>query len=79
MIIIIINFCATLLNRARLFMHTLQCQRGLSWDATISDEQKRDWKNICKQLNNAKQISIPRFICERSDSYNFVAFTDSSS
>ena len=43
-----------LLNRARLFMQRLQLESGLGWDEILADGYLREWRNIAKQLNNAK-------------------------
>lgn len=74
----IFNICAPLINRARLFMHSLQMDKSLGWDSVISYDQLKEWKNICKQLNITPEISIPRFIGERNSEYRIVAFSDSS-
>jgi len=72
------NYDGPLLNRAKLFLHQLQVQTDLDWDAELSIEQKREWRNICKQLNSAESVVIPRFVGNRADSYKLIAFTDSS-
>ena len=72
------NFNCPLLNRARLFLHELQCSKTLGWDARLSDDMLRTWKNICNQLRNVPPIEIPRYVGDRKDSYRLVAFVDSS-
>ena len=66
-----------LLNRARIFMHVLQGDKS-GWDSKIDTTKRHEWKNICKQINDAPVISIPRFIGDKSSSYELVTFTDSS-
>ncbi len=44
------SFDGHILNRARFFMHSLQLQKDLSWDQSLSVEQCREWKNICSEL-----------------------------
>ena len=44
----IYNFNLPILNRSRVFMHNLQCDKSLDWDAKISPDLQREWKNICK-------------------------------
>ena len=72
------NVCAPMLNRAKLFMHKLQCNPDLDWDTTLPSEILTVWKNICKQINSSPTIPIKRSVGNRSDTYNLVAFVDSS-
>ena len=71
-----INVC--ILNRARLFMQTLQTTPNLNWDLSISREQKAEWSKIARQVNATPQIFIPRMVGERDDYYKLIGFTDSS-
>lgn len=73
----VLNIAGPLLNRARLFLHSLQLKPNLGWDSPICLEEKRDWNNICKQLNNSPTICIDRHVGNR-DRCELVAFTDSS-
>ena len=57
----IFGFTGPILNRARLFLHGLQCDSSLSWDCKLSEELLREWRNICKQANSAPSIDIKRF------------------
>ncbi|XP_064096673.1 uncharacterized protein LOC135208434 isoform X1 [Macrobrachium nipponense] len=72
------NFNGPILNRARLFMHSLQTDKSLSWDKKLSYRQQKEWNNICKQVNATPEIEIQRFVGERNSSYRLIAFTDSS-
>ena len=72
------NYDGPVLNRARLFMHELQCEEKLGWDQDIGPEHKREWKNICNQINNASPITIDRCVGSRKDVYKLVCFTDAS-
>lgn len=74
----IYNFNAPLLNRARLFFNKLQIDKTLSWDSKLSKDLLRVWKNICSQLNSAPILNIKRSVGSRSDTYELVAFADSS-
>jgi len=74
----IFGMAGPLLNRARLFMHELQCQKSLGWDNPISDEQRNNWRNISRQVNNAPPVSHPRCVGRRDDEYELRVFTDSS-
>lgn len=67
-----------LLNRARLFLHTLQCDVKIKWDTELDIKLIKEWKNIAKQVNSSKPLVIPRKIGKSDDSYNIIAFTDSS-
>ena len=74
----VFGFNLPLFNRCRLFMHSLQCQKSLSWDQTLSIQQIKEWKNICKQCNASPPIKIPRFIGPRNGEYHILTFTDAS-
>ena len=43
------NFNCPLMNRARLFLHGLQCNKKIDWDEKLSDDGLRDWLNIVRQ------------------------------
>lgn len=72
------GFTGPILNRARLFLHSLQCDKSLGWDTNLSHELVREWINICRQANSSPPIKIPRFIGKRDESYRLIACTDSS-
>ena len=72
------NIQAPLLNRARLFMHELQCQKNLGWDEDISAEKQKEWHNIVSQINSVEPLALPRKIGSREDEYDIVVATDSS-
>jgi hypothetical protein len=72
------NFNCPLLNRSRLFLHNLQCDKVLGWDQKLPENQLREWKNISNQANASIELEVPRFIGPRNESYNLVAFPDSS-
>lgn len=72
------NYNGPILNRARLFMHDLQCMKDLGWDIKLSEDRLKEWRNISKQVNSTPQIPLKRFIGERCQSYKLIAFTDSS-
>ena len=72
------NFNVPLLNRARLFIHELQCDKHLSWDTPLNDKLLNEWKNIVNQANSSSPIEIPRKMGKRTDQYRLIACTDSS-
>ena len=72
------NMECPLLNRARLFLHRLQCRPDLGWDETLSSAELREWKNISNQVNNSPSLTIPRYVGSRDGEYRLIAFTDSS-
>ena len=74
----IYNFNGPLLNRARLFLHDLQCDQNTGWDDKLSNDALREWRNICRQANASPLIEIPRFVGLRNGSYKLIAFSDSS-
>ena len=72
------NIDGPILNRARLFMHGLQCQKHVGWDDILSLDQLQEWRNICNQVNAANPISISRYFGSRTAKYRLLCFTDSS-
>ena len=67
-----------LLNRSKLFLHRLQCNKDLVWDKRLNDELISEWKNIARQANSSGLIEYKRSCGERSANYKLVAFSDSS-
>ena len=74
----IFGFNLPLFNRCRLFMHGLQCQKGLGWDQSLTAQQIKEWKNISRQCNSSPPLKISRFIGPRNGEYHIVTFTDAS-
>ena len=72
------NYQGPLLNRARIFMHKLQCTQSLDWDKKLDKDLIKEWKNIVAQANKSLPVEISRCVGERSDDYELVAFTDAS-
>ena len=67
-----------LFNRCRMFMHELQCQKGLGWDQPLTNHQIKIWKNICNQCNSAPPLKVPRCIGPRNGTYHIITYTDAS-
>ena len=74
----LIGMNGPLLNRARLYLHDLQCRKELGWDQTLDESKLKEWINISRQLNDSPSISIDRCIGRRDGEFDLVAFTDSS-
>ncbi|XP_068247875.1 uncharacterized protein [Palaemon carinicauda] len=74
----VFGFTGPILNRARLFLHKLQCDGSFDWDMKLDASLLREWKNICRQVNASPEIKIQRFVGRRNSQYRLVAFTDSS-
>ena len=72
------NFNLPLLNRSRLFLHSLQCNKGLKWDDKLDSSLQKEWQNICRQVNSAPEIKIDRCFGPRDGKYNLLAFADAS-
>ena len=72
------GFNLPILNRARLFLHELQMDKSIGWDTILNHDRLHEWQLIAKQVNNSKPLEIPRLVGSSSDSYNLIAFTDSS-
>ena len=67
-----------LLNRARIYMHELQCSNSIGWDDKLNESQLSNWKNISRQVNSSPSIQVPRFVGKRDESYNLIVCTDAS-
>ena len=63
-------------NRARLFFKKLHEDKSVSWDSSLSEPLKKEWKLITKQINSTPRVPIPRFIGRRYSSYALVTFSD---
>ncbi|XP_068200128.1 uncharacterized protein [Palaemon carinicauda] len=74
----IFGFNLPLFNRCRLYMHNLQCQKGLNLDQTLNSQQLKDWRNICRQCNSSPPLKVTRFLGRRDGEYNIIVFTDAS-
>ena len=74
----VFNINGPILNRSRLFLHELQCNKSLGWDDKLSPDLLKMWQNIVKQVNSAGELKIKRFVGNRNGSYRLIAFTDSS-
>ena len=72
------NLECPLFNRARLFMHSLQCRPDIGWDVRLQPGELKEWNNICRQLNNSPTLSVPRYVGDRNGNFNLIAFTDAS-
>jgi len=74
----VFNLYGPCLNRARLFVHSLQCKTELSWDAVLDGSQLREWRNIVRQANAVPPIWVPRNVGNRDDPYRLITFCDAS-
>ncbi|XP_068227415.1 uncharacterized protein [Palaemon carinicauda] len=74
----VFGFTLPILNRARLFLHKLQCDSSCTWDSKLPDAEIKEWKNICRQANSSPSLGIRRFVGQRNGEYKLIAFTDSS-
>ena len=72
------NIHCPIMNRSRLFLHSLQCNKNLKWDDTLPDDLLKQWKNIVSQVNDCPPLSMPRMIGKREGSYDLIACTDAS-
>ena len=72
------NFNLPVLNRSRVFMHNLQCDKSMGWDVKLSPDLQREWKNVCKQVNLNPENKVGRFVGPRNGTYKLIAFTDAS-
>jgi len=72
------NLNAPVMNRSRLFLHNLQCNKDLAWDTILPAELLKEWRNITKQANSAPTIRVSRCVGSLRDTYDLVACTDAS-
>ena len=70
--------CIPLLNRARKFLHELQCDKSILWDTKLQACKLKEWSNICKQINRYDIIELPRSVGRRDDKYNLLIYCDAS-
>ena len=66
------------LIRAKLFLHKLQSNMDVNWDAKLSNDLVKEWKTIAKQVNSSANLCVPRYVGDYSDPYNLIVFTDAS-
>ena len=67
-----------ILNRAKFFLHALQIDQNLSWDEELSAQRQKEWRCICKQLEDSIDFKISRNIGDRQNEYRLLTFTDAS-
>ena len=75
----LLNVYGPILNRAKIFLHWLQCDKSVDWDSKLQPDLVKEWSLICRQANDTPAIAVDRFIGSRSGRYNLVAFSDASS
>ena len=75
----LLNVYGPILNRAKIFLHRLQCYKSVDWDSKLLPDLVKEWSLICRQANDTPAIAVDRFIGSRSGRYNLVAFSDASS
>ena len=74
----ILGFMLPILNRAKLFLHSVNMDKRFGWDTILDKSYLKQWKNIANQINNGANISIPRYLGGYNDSYYVLVYTDSS-
>ena len=74
----IFNIGGPILNRARIFVHELQCNSKLNWDTKLDKESLKMWRNIANQVNVTPELHIDRFVGDRNHEYRIIAYTDTS-
>jgi len=74
----ILGYNCPIMNRAKLFVHSLQCNKSLGWETKISVSEQKEWRLICHQANSSPVAEIPRYVGDRQSKYRLVAFTDAS-
>ena len=74
----VLNIHGPCLNRARLFLHRLQCDQKLGWDSKLDDGLCSEWKLIAVQANKTPAVEVERSFGERDDPYELISFCDAS-
>ena len=72
----VFSFAGPSINRARLFMHCLQCNKSLGWHTRLDAGSCREWSNISRQATPT--IQVYRFVGNREDMYRLLSFCDAS-
>ena len=72
------NFHGPVLNRARLFIHDIQCEKTIKWDDILPDAKLKEWRLIVKQANNSPCVEINRFVGRRDGNYDLITCVDAS-
>ena len=67
-----------ILNKARLHIHALQCNKEIGWDDKLDETCLQNWQKICRSVNNSPVVTIDRFVGERDEAYNLIVCTDAS-
>ena len=62
-----------------LIEHCIVCNVLQNYSGTlIRNHELKEWKNLCKQLNAALSLAIPRYIGQKDSEHRLLAFTDAS-
>lgn len=72
------NINLPVLNRGKLFLQDLQCNKELRWDDKLTTAKLGEWKLISKQFNEYESLEVPRFIGRREGEYSLILFSDAS-
>jgi len=72
------NIYGPILNRSKLYLQRLQCDKSLEWDSVLPSRLLEEWTLICRQANATPRVTIDRFVGSRAGSFTLVAFSDAS-
>ena len=72
------NYLGPLLNRAKIFLQSIQNDNSLKWDDVLPDHKIKEWKLISRELNRSENIEINRYIGPRDSRYALRCYTDAS-
>ena len=72
------GFNLPILNRARLFMHKLQCTKSINWDSVLEDKLLHEWKLIVRQVNSSQPLEISRSVGLKNSKYDIICCVDAS-
>ena len=72
------NYLLPLLNRAKLYLQSIQNDTSLGWDEEIEQDRLKEWVLTAEQLNRSDEYEIDRYIGPRNGKYTLLACTDAS-
>ena len=74
----ILGLYLPVVNKAKEFMQRLSLIKNLKWDDKLSNELLREWRYICRYVNQSGSMETSRNIGDKNDEYSLVCFTDAS-
>ena len=67
-----------IINKAKKFMQQISVKKELDWDTPFPGYLLREWKYICRYINNSGPMEIARNMGDVNDEFHLACFTDAS-